>query len=56
MQIFKVLKEIDYLASIDWSQEEYKPYDIMEDMTPKQIEKHLLENHVQDIKNDLNIN
>ena len=55
MEILKVLREIDRLKGIDWNNEEFIPYNIDKDMTSQEIETHLLENQVEDIKNDLNI-
>jgi hypothetical protein len=45
--------EIDRLSTIDWKNEEYKPYDITDLMTPDEIKKHLEKNHFDTIKRDL---
>lgn len=45
--------EINRLVNIDWSKEEYKPYDITDKMNPEELHKHLVENHYEDIRSDI---
>lgn len=45
-----VNEEIDRLCSVDWSHEEYKPYDITDKMNEKELRKHL-----EDFKDDIMI-
>jgi hypothetical protein len=47
-----VNEEIERLSEIDWTKEEYKPYDIEETMSPEEIKKHL-EDFTGDILCDL---
>lgn len=45
-------EKIEDLMSIDWKNEEYKPYDIEDTMSPEEIKVHL-ESKREDILNDL---
>lgn len=50
---YRTLEHINYLADIDWANEEYKPYEITENMTREDIINHLTENYLYEIGVDL---
>jgi len=46
-------EEIERLSQIDWSREEYKPYNITAEMSSDEIKEHLALYHKEDLENDL---
>jgi len=50
----KIKEHIAYLSSIDWTQEEFKPYDINENMRAEEIKQHL-QKYIYELSIDLNI-
>ena len=49
----EVDEKISDLSQIDWTREEYKPFDITDKMTPKEIEEHLKDDFFESVRDDI---